>query len=153
MMIVYNIRRAQYSKQISASGVANRWNKKDEFVLYTGSSVSLAALELIAHRNSIQTSEVYKLLFIEIKFTSKDITTIDIKTLPTNWKSIHSYPVLQQIGSKWYQNKKSLLMEVPSVLVPQEKNYLINTKHPAFKEKVRLIKAEDFTWDFRLLNE
>lgn len=150
-MIIYNIRRAKYAKQLSASGVANRWNKDEEYVIYGGSSVALSVLEMVAHRNSIYININYKLLFIEIDATTEDITQIQIQDLPRGWRSIQSYPALQQIGSDWYQQKKTLLLEVPSVLVPQEKNFIINTRHPDFEKKVRLSKAEDFNWDKRLL--
>lgn len=150
-MIVYNIRKAKYAKQLSASGVANRWNKNEEYIIYTGSSISLSVLEMVAHRNTIQIKHSYKLLSIEIEAEPGDITPIQIKDLPPDWRTIFSYPVLQQIGSNWYQRNKTLLLEVPSVLVPSEKNYLINTHHPAFYEKVKLIQAEDFGWDQRLL--
>ncbi len=150
-MIVYNIRRAKYAKRLLASGIANRWNKDEEYVIYTGSSVSLAALEMVAHRNAIRITDKYKLLAIEITAIPKDITRLQIKDLPQNWRSIQGYPGLQQIGSDWYQLNKSLLLEVPSVLIPSEKNILINTRHPGFQEKVNLIKTENFSWDQRLL--
>lgn len=150
-MVVYNIRRAKYAKELSASGAANRWNKNEEYVIYTGSHISLSVLEMVAHRQSILGQEVYKLLFIEVDATPKDITTIDKKILPPDWRSIHSYPALQQIGSEWYRNQNSLLLQVPSVLVTHETNYLINTRHPDFQEKVRLLRTEDFAWDTRLL--
>ncbi|MCO5235301.1 MAG: RES family NAD+ phosphorylase [Chitinophagaceae bacterium] len=150
-MIVYNIRRAKYAKQLMASGVANRWNKDEEYVIYVGSSISLSVLEMVAHRNTIQANGNYRLLVIEVNATRKDITEIQVKDLPANRRSIHSYPALQQIGSDWYRQNKTLLLEVPSALVPSEKNYLINTRHPAFHEKVKLLRTEDFGWDQRLL--
>ncbi|WP_313255113.1 hypothetical protein [Empedobacter sp.] len=65
-MLVFNIRKARYSKSLQASGVANRWNKNDEFVIYTGSSRALSTLELVVHRSSISIDNSYKLLVIEI---------------------------------------------------------------------------------------
>lgn len=150
-MIVFNIRRAKYAKRLTASGVANRWNKNEEYVIYAGSSASLSALEMLAHRNTIQTNDRYKLMVIEIEATRRDITQISIKDLPEHWRSMRSYPLLQQIGSDWYRQNKTLLLEVPSVLVPSESNYLISTRHAAFQDKVKLLRTEDFGWDQRLL--
>ncbi|SFQ42232.1 hypothetical protein SAMN04515674_11833 [Pseudarcicella hirudinis] len=48
-MLVYNIRKSKYADSLKASGVANRWNKDDEFVIYAGASISLSTLELVAH--------------------------------------------------------------------------------------------------------
>lgn len=150
-MVVYNIRKALYAKALTASGVANRWNKNDEYVIYAGSSISLSVLELVAHRNAIQINEGYKLLSIHIDADEQDITRIEAASLPGAWQSIQSYPILQKLGSAWYQSFNSLLLEVPSVLVPRENNYLIHTRHPAFREKVSILQTEDFTWDKRLL--
>ncbi len=150
-MLLYNIRKEQYANQLIASGAANRWNKTDEFVIYAGSSASLATLELVVHRSGIRIDQSYKLLVIEAKVTAKDIFIIDLDQLPANWKSIHSYPELQALGSKWYQTQRSLLLKVPSAVLPRESNYVINTRHPDFAAKIKIKEREQFIWDSRLL--
>ena len=150
-MLVYNIRKEEYAHQLIASGVSNRWNKNDEFIIYTGSSRALSALELIVHKSSIGVNTSYKLLVIELKIGEKDIAEITIEQLPENWQSVKSYVALQSIGSDWYRKQKSLVLKVPSAIVSKEYNYLINTKHPDFFKKVKLKEVEDFLWDERLL--
>jgi RES domain-containing protein len=149
-MEVYKICREKYSHSLNASGAANRWNKKDEFVIYTGSSRSLSTLEMVAHRSYINISSQYKLLIILISDVSS-IKELNIKDLPENWKSIEAYIELQEIGSKWYQSNESLVLKVPSAIIPQEYNYIINTKHPLFATNIILKKVDDFVWDNRLL--
>lgn len=150
-MTVFNIRKSKYSNSLIASGTANRWNKDDEFVIYCSGTVSFSVLELVAHRNSIDISSDYKLLSISLKIDKSDIEVITQNQLPKNWKSIKAYPALQEIGSEWYSQQKSLILCVPSALVHWENNYLINTSHPDFKKKVSLLKTEDFIWDSRLI--
>lgn len=150
-MIVYNIRKSKYADSLKASGVANRWNKNDEFVIYSGGAISLSTLELVAHRSFIDVNSNYKVLFIQLDIQESDITEIKIETLPENWKSIESYPTLQKMGSNWYQSKKSLVLKVPSALVQWEYNFLINVNHPEFAVKVSLDSVEDFVWDNRLV--
>ena len=150
-MELYNIRKAQYAHSLMASGVANRWNKNNEYVIYAGSSRALAALEMVVHRASIQVGTDYKLLTIQVDALSSDIYEITSEMLPENWQSIAAYPTLQQIGSEWYGRRAFLLMQVPSVIIPREVNYIINTAHPAFASKGRIIGSEDFKWDSRLL--
>ncbi len=150
-MVVYNIRKAKYADSLRASGVANRWNKDDEFVIYAGGSISLSALELVAHRSAIDINMGYKLLFISIEIDESDISEVKIENLPKDWKSIKSYPVLQEIGSKWYQSKEFLVLKIPSALVHWESNYLINVSHPDFVKKVSIQSIEDFIWDNRLV--
>lgn len=150
-MIVYNIRKSKYADSLKASGVANRWNKDEEYVIYAGGSISLSTLELVAHRNAIDVTTGYKLLFIKLDIQETDITEIRTSELPLNWKAIESYPDLQNIGSEWYQSKKTLILKVPSALVHWESNYLINLNHPDFLKKVTIDSSENFIWDNRLM--
>jgi RES domain-containing protein len=149
-MEVFKICREKYSASLNASGIPNRWNKRDEFVIYTGSSRSLSTLETVVHRSAINILSPYKLLKISIdeKTLIKEINKTD---LPDNWMTIEAYVVLQEIGSKWYNSLESLALKVPSSIIPQEHNYIINTKHPLFATHIKLESIEDFTWDKRLL--
>lgn len=150
-MFVYNIRKAKYAKSLQASGVANRWNKNDEFVIYTGSSRALSTLELVVHRSAIRIDNSYKLLVIEIDCKEDEVFEVKKNKLPKNWQSVEAYPRLQEIGSDWYQELKYLVMKVPSSIIPNEFNYLINTKHPDFTTKVKIKEVEVYQWDDRLL--
>ena len=150
-MFVYNIRKAKYANELRASGIANRWNKNEEFVIYTGGSRSLSTLELVVHRTGISIDNSYKLMVIEIDCTEDDILEITSKDIPKNWRTVEAYPRLQEIGSKWYKSKKELVMKVPSAVIPKEYNYLIHTKHPDFEKKVKIYEIEDYQWDKRLL--
>lgn len=150
-MEVYNIRKEKYSNSLVASGSANRWNKKDEFVIYTGSNRALSTLEMVVHRSYILPTTPYRLLTIEILESESFLKEINPNDLPKNWRSIEAYPTLQDIGSNWYNSKESLVLKIPSAIIPQEYNIIINTKHPLFEANVKIINNEDFLWDERLL--
>ncbi len=150
-MEIFRIAKNSFSNKLTASGKASRWNLDDEFILYTGSSRSLSSLELVVHRNSIKPSFTYKVMIISIADEEELFTTILQKDLPQNWRSISAYPDIQFIGSKWYRSKQSLVIKVPSAVIPKEYNYLINTLHPEFTKKVSLVRTEDCFWDDRLL--
>lgn len=150
-MEVFRIIKEVYASQLIASGSANRWNKNDQFVIYTGSSRSLATLELVVHRNNIMPAFTYLVMIISVADEEELVTTIHQKNLPGNWRSIIAYSQLQQIGSDWYKSKQSLILKVPSAIISQEFNYLINTKHPDFLEKVSLVRTESYFWDERLV--
>lgn len=78
------------------------------------------------------------------------IRQVHIEELPKNWRTLAAYSALQQIGSKWYSDQKSLVLKVPSAVIPLEFNYIFNTEHPGFKQYVQLVRAEDYFWDARL---
>ena len=150
-MELYRICSAVHSKTLTSSGVPNRWNKKGEYVIYTAESRSLATLEMIVHRNSIKSESSYKVLTISVIESNNLINEIVYIDLPKSWRSFETYSKLQQIGSEWYNSNASLLLKIPSAIIPKEFNYVINSQHPDFKKKVSLVESEDYFWDERLL--
>jgi RES domain-containing protein len=147
-MEIFKICKEKYAQNLQASGVSNRWNKKDEFVIYAASSRSLATLETVVHRSGINISHKYKMLKISIN-DSIFVKEIPSNDLPAKWESLEAYVDLQEIGSKWYQSNESMVLKVPSVIIKEEFNFVINTKHPFFEENVKLAAIEDFFWDKR----
>ena len=69
--------------------------------------------------------------------------------LQSDWRSVSAYGRLQDLGSAWYLKNEKLVLRVPSVLIPQESNFVINTKNKYFWDFVRLKSVEDFGWDER----
>ena len=147
-MEVFKICRQVYAN-LSASGVENRWNRKGQFVIYTAGSRSLATLEMVAHRSGIMPKKPYQTLVIAID--EEEIKQVLISDLPSKWNKLEAYPQLQKIGSDWYENNETLILKVPSAIITQEYNYVINTEHPSFASKVKIVFQEDFYWDERLL--
>lgn len=150
-MEVFRISHKSYSKQLSSSGASSRWNKRNEFVIYTGASRSLSTLEVVVHRNSIHGTADYEVMIISIADEESLFENVSIKDLPSNWRDFKAYPLLQQIGSDWYRAQRSLVLKVPSAIISQEYNYIINTHHPLFTEKVQLVRNEAYFFDGRLL--
>ena len=149
-MEVFRISHKNHSRKLSSSGSANRWNIKNEFVIYTGSSRSLSTLELVVHRNSISRFPNYEVMIISIADEEELIEQVPMKSLPKNWRTFEMYHELQKIGSEWYKSKRSLILKVPSAVIPKEFNYIINTNHPLFEEKVKLVRNEEYFFDGRL---
>jgi RES domain-containing protein len=150
-MEVFKIVKESFSDKLIASGRAHRWNLDDQFMIYTGSSRSLSSLELIVNENSILPAFKYKVMTISISDEESLFSHVLQTELPIHWRSLSAYPKLQQIGSKWYESKKSLVLKVSSAVIPKEYNYIINTNHPDFSSKVSLVRTEDYFWDDRLL--
>jgi len=147
-MIVYRIVAEKYADQLLASGRPGRWNYKDQFVIYTSESRSLTSLELLVNLSGIALYKKFKVLEIEIP---DELDSIDIKDLPVSWRSLDFYPKTQMIGADWYLLLDQPILKVPSAVIPQEHNYIINTKHAAFSS-VQIKAVEDYFWDSRLLS-
>lgn len=151
-MEVFRISEEQFSKSLTASGKSARWNEDNQYILYSSSSRSLATLEKVVNLNGIMPSALYKVMVISIADEGHLITSILEKDLPKNWRTDTSSQVLRQLGSNWYTSGQSLILKVPSAIIPKEYNYLINIKHKDFKKNVKLVRAEEYFWDERLFS-
>lgn len=149
-MQIYRITREKYANSIKASGKAARWNEDQQWVVYASQSRSLATLELLVHRAAIHPGIAYKVMVIKIGDNHELFKEIDLTDLPQEWRKVMAYPALQKIGSSWYHSLNSLILKVPSVIIPQESNYIINTRHPGFQESISLMDIEDYFWDERI---
>src|SRR5688572_3384810 len=133
-MEVFRIARQAYATRLTSSGSANRWNNRREQVIYAGSSRSLSSLELIVHKGAVEPLESYKVMVISIADDDFLVKQIHLSDLPANWRTLAGYAALQQIGSDWYTSQESLVLKVPSAVIVQEYNYVINTEHPHFRK-------------------
>lgn len=93
----------------------------------------------------------YKVMVISIADDEYLYEQVQQADLPANWRSMLAYPELQKLGGNWYQTNRSLVLKVPSAVVPKEYNYVINTRHPDFEKMVSLIRTENYFWDERLI--
>lgn len=150
-MVVYRICRAAFADSLTASGMAGRWNLQGQYVLYASATRSLAALEQLANRSGLSMSEPYTVMVIDLPDRPEAYQVVDSVDLPTDWRWLSGYGRLQELGGAWCRQQRSLVLRVPSVLVPQESNFVINTSHPEFASSVKVVGREDFGWDNRLM--
>ena len=146
-MTVFRITTEQWCKSLNASGYPARWNARGSFVIYTAESRSLACLENLVHRSGEGNDSLYKVMLIEIPDTLTR-EAINPGTLIKGWHAINNYTYCQSFGSKWLIEMKSAVLQVPSVIIKKEHNYLINPNHPDFK-KIKFTGNEDFDFDKR----
>jgi RES domain-containing protein len=76
------------------------------------------------------------------------VEKIELASLKKNWNSIENYSYCQSLGNKWLNDNNSSILQLPSVVMKQEHNYLINPQHPDFI-KIKLRGKEDFDFDKR----
>jgi len=148
-MLVYRIAKCQYIADLSGEGAAKnggRWNSKGVHVLYTASSVSLALLETIVHVPN----------FIHVDFCAatievpvQKIITIAEHELPDGWQTNPPLDHLKKIGDNFIKSSSALVLRIPSVVIPEEFNYLINPYHPDFSA-IKIIAQKKMNIDQRL---
>jgi len=144
-MIVFRIARTRYINDISGTGAkiyGGRWNRKGLAVLYTAEHRSLAALELLVHLNKEDMPNDLQIL--SLKVPGNSIQTIE-------WKSLNeqSNDAFQKIGNTWIKENHSLCLKVPSIVINEEFNVLLNPNHKYFK-KASIENVKNFVLDKRL---
>ena len=126
-----------------------RWHFRGHPVVYLTLHPATALLETLVHLE-IDVEDLparVKVLKVEAPDASRDIVTPE--SLPEDWPE---QPALtQQLGTHWLRSRASLLLEVPSVLVPEANNVLANPLHPE-AGSLRILKQYAWPLDRRLLS-
>lgn len=132
-----------------ARRAGGRWNAPGTPVVYASSSLSLAALELLVHTDPDLVPDDLNAFEIEIP---DDLTVgvVDVRSLPTDWRGIPNHPACRTTGDNWVARRRYAVLGVPSAVVPEELNCLIN---PAHRNAVRIgvVRSRAFALDERLL--
>lgn len=148
-MEVFRITKEKYTNTLYAPAVPGRWNEKGEEVIYTASSRSLACLENLVHKSGRGGTTTYRTMVIEIPDTLA-IQEVNLNDLTEDWNQIPLCKECQEIGSDWYASKNTPVLKVPSAVIPDEYNYVLNARHSDFK-KILLKRILPFSFDRRLL--
>lgn len=117
-------------------------------MVYAGRSVSLAVLEILVNLEDVGPLPSYSLCSVE--FDDAIVEAFDRSKLPDDWQASPAPYELQRLGDAWARDLTSAVLEVPSAVVPDESNYLINPIHEDFGS-VRLGEPRPYDLDPRLL--
>jgi len=115
-----------------AKEYGGRFNSVGTPVVYTSESISLATLELLAKAG--RRRRLSDRVVLPVAFEESQVIAYEEKDLPEGWAARPYGPASQQIGDQWIESEASVVLRVPSVVVPAECNYLINPGHPEFGE-------------------
>ena len=149
-MKVYRISKCEYISDLHGTGAAQyagRWHSKGTYILYTSATASLALLESVVHISNIA---VASYCMICLSVPEDKIKTIEEKELPDNWFVNPSPDVLKQIGDSFIKENKFLAARIPSAIMPEENNFLLNPNHKDFK-KVSVVYTRAIPIDKRFL--
>lgn len=127
-----------------------RWNSIGTPMVYAAESKSLAALEILVHVDVAELMDEY--LCLPVRFDKRWVRSLDFSSLPDQWRNPMPPAATQHLGDAWADGQSSVVLEVPSVLIPGESNYLINPRHPNLG-KLRIGPPEPFEFDPRLLKQ
>ena len=126
-----------------------RWNSRGRKLVYTASTLSLAALEILVGVQDDELLDEY--LYLSAEFDERLMTDIhDFFELPETWNSSPPSFETRRLGDTWIDRMLSVVLCVPSITIPTEVNYLINPEHADFK-KILIGQPHRFEFDSRLV--
>lgn len=152
-MIVFRLCHGKHKADISGKGAeiaGGRWNSKGKRILYTSESRALCTAEVAVHMPLGITPQNYYLQSIEIPRCK--VIEIDAQKLSDDWKNFPHEVSTKSVGDDFIDENKYLVLKVPSAVVQDEYNYLINPYHRLFA-KVKIIKIEPYRFDKRLFEK
>lgn len=131
-----------------ARRVGGRWNSAGRPAVYTSCTASLAVLEVLVWTDPEDVPDDLCLLEIDLP-DGTPVECLDPAALPAGWMEPGA-PECAAAGDRWLAAGGSLALEVPSALLPEERNLLINPLHPA-AAGLRVAESRPFRFDLRLL--
>jgi len=115
-------------------------------MVYTAGSRSLAILEILAHLTKSAPLDNYVLYRVECD----DALVQILNDLPPGWNAEPPSVASQSIGDAWVRSATHPVLSVPSAIVPEERNYLLNPTHPDYS-RIVIGRAVAYRIDPRLL--
>ncbi len=131
----------------AAARYGGRWNSPGVRVVYTSDTKSLALLEILVHLD-VGVS-LPRFVAFTVTVEERLIERLPARRLPRDWRSTSGLAATRGIGDAWLRDGRALALAVPSIIVPEELNYLLNPAHAAFA-RLKLGRAVPFLLDPRL---
>ena len=138
------------NKAFSGDGArlfGGRWNSKGFAVIYTAGSLALASIEMVVNLPSPKLLEAF--VGIPVTFDAELVESLPPDQYPRNWLHRPISIETRAIGDRWIKQRRSPVLKVPSVVVPEEFNYPINPAHPDFA-RIEIGRPVIYRFDPRL---
>lgn len=130
-----------------ARSYGGRWNQRGTAMVYTAGSLALAALEMLVHLERAALLRRY--VCFPLDFDAALCRRLASEELPADWRENPAPNATRDLGSAWARALDTAVLEVPSAVVLQENNYLLNPQHRDFSQ-ITIGSAQHFAFDQRL---
>ena len=141
----WRLSKARYAGDLTGQGAARdgqRWNQPGQRALYLGLTAEITVLEVLVHLNGVLSAPLVLSVY-DVPATPRLISEVDPAALPEGWNAIPHGQASAAFGGNWLRAGQQLGLVLPSVVVPQARNLLLNLLHPAMAQ-VALMHREPF---------
>lgn len=147
---LYRLSGKKYARDLSGEGsrlYGGRWNHVGTPCVYAAENRSLAVLEYSVNSDLYLIPRALSMLTLLVP--AESVKECTIPELPGNWMEAPAPFHTKDFGTRILQQRTHLLIRIPSAIVPQEFNYLINPQHP-LAAQIQIAEAVDFIYDPRV---
>ena len=149
-MIVYRIGITKHAADLTGEGArlnGGRWNHKGTPCIYTSESRALALLEYTVNVNIYDIPRTLSYTILEIP--DAGIQELKEEDLPGNWKDVPAPSSIKDFGTALLKALKTPAIKIPSSVIPDEFNYILNPKQPD-NRNFKILDIKDFVYDVRI---
>ncbi|OGK87308.1 MAG: hypothetical protein A2W08_05860 [Candidatus Rokubacteria bacterium RBG_16_73_20] len=149
-MRVWRIARAAHAAfdGEGAKAYGARWHRAGVPVVYTATSLALAALEILVHLDTEEEAADLVAVVAAIP-ASVRVARVRLAQLPPDWRAYPAPRACAELGTRWIAARSTAVLAVPSAVVPSEPDYLLNPLHADFR-RIRVGRPQPFSFDPRL---
>lgn len=151
-LIAWRVDKAKWAKTAfdgaGAAAEGGRWNSAGIRVVYASATLAMAAQEKYVHLPKPVPASMQFVKF-RLGFDARLVKQIEVGDLPATWRAVPLAPETQKVGDDWVRANESAVLAVPSAIIPEEVNYLLNPAHPDFR-LIAIEKPTPFTFDYRM---
>jgi RES domain-containing protein len=125
-----------------------RWHSRGKRIIYAAESPASALLEVMAHAEIDLEDMPAKFRYLEIEAPDPvPVETVEPGSLASGWRSDER--TTRKIGDEWLQSGRTVLLRVPSVILPATWNVLVNPRHPG-SASLKIVNVYEQALDRRL---
>jgi RES domain-containing protein len=144
-MVLWRISRHRDLSGTGGLRAAGRWHYAGRPIVYLAETPAAALLEVCVHTSANDVPPEFTLLKIE--GPEIDIPSVRADDLTEGWRA--RVELTRDLGSAWLERNESVLLRVPSAIVPETMNYLFNPSHKSAGE-FQIVQAIAYPFDPRL---
>ena len=152
-MEVFRLVRKRFGQELSGRGSAlfgARWNSVGVELVYTAANRALAMAEVAVHFTWGTLPRDYEMLTISIPDDTK-IISVELEELPVDWRKFPYPESTQKFGDRFVEGNQACVLQIPSVVVEGEVNFLLNPNHSDFNA-IQIAARVPFPFDQRLFH-